>query len=455
MDGVVAAVDIGKTNMKVLAFDASGRILAERACRNAPLEGDVRHRYLRLDTDGAWRFLVGALRELTAEHAIEAVSVTTHGAAGVLVTDVGVALPPMDYEYGGYDVDRAEYEALRPPFEETLSPSVPRGLNLGRQIYHLFRHYRDEAATARAFLCYPQYWAWRLSGVMASEVTSLGTHTDLWNPRAGELSSMVDALGWRSLFPPLRRAYESLGKIDPQVAAATGLSREVQVFCGVHDSNASLSVHLKGRSQPFTVISTGTWVIVMAVGAQGRLEPSWDMLANVDVRGGLVPTARFMGGREFAALAGESPPSPSREDIAAIVEAGVYALPSFSDQGGPFAARAGRIEGPAPTSASGRAALATLYVALMTTLVMDRLGARGDIIVEGSFARGESFASVLAAAAPTRRVSIANAAGAAAGAAGLARWEQPSPPAPTAEMIGWEIPGLAGYQAHWLEMIEA
>ncbi len=32
-------------------------------------------------------------------------------------------------------------------------------------------------------LLYPQFWAWRLSGVMASEVTSLGCHSDLWLPQ--------------------------------------------------------------------------------------------------------------------------------------------------------------------------------------------------------------------------------------------------------------------------------
>jgi len=36
------------------------------------------------------------------------------------------------------------------------------------------------------------------------------------------------------------------------------------VFCGVHDSNASLLPHLGSRQAPFTIVSTGTWVILMA-----------------------------------------------------------------------------------------------------------------------------------------------------------------------------------------------
>ena len=112
------------------------------------------------------------------------------------------------------------------------------------------------------------------------------------------------------------------------------------------------------------MISTGTWVIIMAVGGTARLDPEADMLANVDVRGEPVPTARFMGGREYSVLAGDAPADADEADIAAIIASGALALPAFSDQGGPFAARKGVIEGKAPTTPKARAALATLYSAL-------------------------------------------------------------------------------------------
>ena len=41
MNGCVAVFDIGKTNIKVVAFDASGKVLAERARPNAPLAPDA------------------------------------------------------------------------------------------------------------------------------------------------------------------------------------------------------------------------------------------------------------------------------------------------------------------------------------------------------------------------------------------------------------------------------
>ena len=307
-----------------------------------------------------------------------------------------------------------------------------------------------EFAAARAFLAYPQYWSWRLSGVGATEFTSIGSHTDLWRPSEGRLSSMVDKLGWRRLFPPMRHAWDTLGTLRPEVAAATGLAPAVRVVCGAHDSNASLVPHLVSRRDPFTVISTGTWVIIMAVGGKARLDPKADMLANVDVRGQPVPTARFMGGREFAVLAGEAPADPDEADVAGAVASGALALPAFSDQGGPYAGRVGRIEGEAPKTPKARAALATVYTALMTAHMLKSLEAPGDLIVEGGFTRSPAFAAVLARLMSGRRVVVApTSAGAAAGAALLAHWGEPRDPPRLDPARAWNLPGLDAYRRRW------
>ena len=450
MNGCVAVFDIGKTNMKVVVFDAAGKVAAERGHPNASIPPDARWPYGRLQTEGAWAFLIGALKELGAQFPIEAISISAHGAAGVLVGDTDAAAPAVDYEF---DIDgdvAAEYDKLRPPFEETLSPNLPRGLNLGRQVFYLQRQFPAEFAAARAFLAYPQYWSWRLSGVPATEFTSIGSHTDLWRPIEGGLSSMVDKLGWRRLFPPMRKAWDTLGALKPEVAAATGLAPNVRVVCGAHDSNAALAPHLMSRREPFTVISTGTWVIIMAVGGKGRLDPKADMLANVDVRGSRVPTARFMGGREFAVLAGETPADADEADVAGVIASGALALPAFSDQGGPFAGRKGAIVGEAPATAKARAGLATLYAALMTAHLLQRLEAPGDLIVEGGFTRSPAFAAVLARLMAPRPVVIAPmSAGAAAGAAMLAHWGEPHEPPRLEPARAWALPGLEAYRDRW------
>jgi L-fuculokinase len=168
------------------------------------------------------------------------------------------------------------------------------------------------------------------------------------------------------------------------------------------------------------------------------------------VRGEPVPTARFMGGREFAVLAGEAPADPDEADVVGAVASGALALPAFSDQGGPYAGRVGRIEGEAPETPRARAALATVYTALMTAQLLQRLEAPGDLIVAGGFTRSPGFAAVLARLMPGRRVVVAPmSAGAAAGAALLAHWGDKREPPRLDPAPVWALPGLDAYRRRW------
>lgn len=72
-------------------------------------------------------------------------------------------------------------------------------------------------------------------------------------------------------------------------------------YTGIHDSNASLVPHLIAQTAPFTVLSTGTWFIAMAIGGDETvLDESKNTLINVNAFGDPVPSALFMGGRDRA-----------------------------------------------------------------------------------------------------------------------------------------------------------
>jgi sugar (pentulose or hexulose) kinase len=73
------------------------------------------------------------------------------------------------------------------------------------------------------------------------------------------------------------------------------------------------------------------------------------------------------------------------------------ALPAFA-LGGPFAGNAGTLENAASLTDSERAALATMYVALMTDLLIDILGGPPPTIyLDGPLARSRLFGSILSA----------------------------------------------------------
>ena len=453
MNGVTAVLDIGKTNVKVATFTRDGALVWERTMPNRIVPGPP---YPHADVEKIWTFLLGALEEANKVDGIAAIVPTTHGCAAALIDDSGLVLPVMDYEFAGVEEIEPFYAPLRPPFSQTFSPSLPLGLNLARQLTWQQRNCAEAFARAKYLLAYPQYWAWRLSGVTAVEVTLLGAHSDLWAPLQGEFSSVVSALDLRRLMPPRQPAYQRLAPIKTDIADTAGLGRDVGVFCGVHDSNASLLPHLSSRRAPFTIISTGTWVILMAPGLSvNGLDPADDTLANVDVEGRPVATARFMGGREYAAIAG-APGNPDPASLARVIASSVMALPCFAGQGGgvPFASRQGEIRG--EIAPADRLALATLYVALMSDLMLTRLGVTvGDLIVEGSLAANTAYAALIAALRPSQQVFAgSDVAGTARGAALLAQWPpQNVPPPPLIAAAPCAVDGLQAYRNAWTKAV--
>ena len=451
----VLVVDIGKTNAKVALVDAGTLAEIDVLTRpNAVLPGPP---YPHYDIAALWGFILDAIRQLHARHGAAALAVTTHGAAAALVdADGGLALPVLDYEHDGPDELAAAYDAIRPGFEETGSPRLPAGLNLGPQLFWQFRRFPEAAARTAAILPYPQYWSFRLSAVRATEATSLGTHTDLWDPYERRFSSLVARLGWERLMPPLRRAADVLGPVASDVAAATGLDPATPVFCGIHDSNASLLPHLLTRRPPFSVVSTGTWVIAMAIGGRAvALDPRRDTLINVNAFGDPVPSGRFMGGREWSRLMADRRPDATPADEAAVLDRRIMLLPAVEPGSGPFAGRAHAWTVPEASFGDGQRAVAvSWYLALMTGVCLEMIGAEGPACVEGPFAANRHFIEMLAATLPGGVIAVTGATtGTSAGAALLAL---PPPSAPP----GGERPdtrrrrGLAAYAARWRALAE-
>ncbi|MCP4298616.1 MAG: hypothetical protein GY786_23760 [Proteobacteria bacterium] len=400
-----AVFDIGKTNVKLSLFTSEGELLHNvNQANSVQQEGPFPH----CDTEKIWSWLLDSLSKLAKEFEIVDLVTVTHGATGALIDAAGeLVFPVMDYEFEIPQEFNDEYEKLRPSFKETFSPSVPVGLNFGRQIYWLQNEYPHEFARVSDILMYPQYWSFRLSGKRTNEVTSLGCHTDLWNPLNGCYSTLVSGMKWDSLFPAVTPTQDVLGVLKPELANQLGFSADCKIINGIHDSNASYFRHRKNRQGAFSVVSTGTWVICMAADQDIKtLDESLDTLANVDAYGEPVACSRFMGGREFEILAGEEGTSKKilEKDIESIIHSSASALPGFSKQGGPFSKISGELRG--EVHKFPKEALATLYCALMTDTCLDLIHAEGDLIIEGSFIKNSIYCRLLASLRPNQPVFI-------------------------------------------------
>jgi sugar (pentulose or hexulose) kinase len=451
--------DVGSTNIRAACINTDRDI--EWSATTTQFY-DFGTPYLHQQVDNIFAWLLDALREAAARFAIERIIPCTHGSSAVLVGDVAEVLPMMGYEAEPPSGIAAAYAEVAPPFDEVFAPINPAGLTLGRQLLWQQETHAAAFARARHLLTYPQYWAWRLTGVAASEVTSIGAQTHLWDPIARQPSSLARRMGWDRLMPPFRNAWDVLGPLRPHIAATAGLPADTPVHCGIHDSNANLLRYLGLGDRRWTLLSTGTWLITFNPSRDlTLLDPRRDTVSNTNVFGEPVASSRFMAGRELALVAGDALSATAGEaELAAVLGSGAMALPSFTDSGGPVPGSGGkgRIVGGEPLTPPQRKALALLYVALMSSESLDAVGAERRLIVDGPFAMEPLYGRLLAALRPGSEVLLSQARdGTTLGAALLPRCATNDLPPPTglAQAEATAVDGLLAHAGVWKRALGA
>ena len=461
-DGWTVVLDIGKTHSKATLWDDAGNCMAQRSRANPRL---TTGNSMSLDAAGIERWLRGVLSEFAKVGPVTAILPVAHGAGAALIRNGQLQYAPLDYEWPGASADRAAYNRQRDPFPATGSPALPGGLNIGMQLHWLESLHATDFRSMQ-IVPWAQYWAWLLCGVAASELTSLGCHTDLWRPYDRAPSHLAVRRGWADRLAPLKPANEVLGTLAPEWIRGTGLSRRVAVYCGMHDSNAAL---LAARSRPelqghdATILSTGTWFVAMRTpsgnGAHHAtlLPEERDCLLNVDVAGTPIPSARFMGGREIEMLAGadvaDSAVDASRlESAIKAVDAGEMIIPPCVPGVGPFpTAKSRALETQA--NAGDRTALAHLYAAMLADVSLELIGSHDTLLIDGRFSAAPVFVQALANLRPTTHVLVsADEHGVAHGALLLVNLKH-SESAPLQRVPPLAV-DMSGYRTRWRDAAE-
>lgn len=294
---VTAVFDIGKTNKKYFLF-------------NEALE-EIRHEYAELptitDEDGypcddpaaIVEWIEGTLDGLLGnpDFHVRAVNFSTYGATLVHLDAKGNPATPLYNYLKPFPSELAsKFQCTYGAAEHDLATASPflGMLNSGLQLYWL-KHERPELfRNIRHTLHFPQYLAYVLTGEMVTEPTSVGCHTKLWDFNRSEYHSWVEAEGLRHLFPdmvPTSTSFE-----------VTRKGKTFNVGVGIHDSSSALAAYLMRSSDPFLLVSTGTWSISMNPFTQERLtleELERDCLNYLTPSGNPVKASRLFLGHEL------------------------------------------------------------------------------------------------------------------------------------------------------------
>jgi rhamnulokinase len=162
-------------------------------------------------------------------------------------------------------------------------------------IYQLTAHlaeFPEQWERAAKWLTLPEYFQYRLTGVMAEEYTEAST-TQLLDVRARAWSAEIaSALGLDlKKFPPIVPSGTELGKLLPEVSQEVGLENTQVIAPACHDTGSAVA-GIPFPHDGLVFISSGTWSLVGTVllnpvvrGDEGR---------NFTNEGGVAGSIRFL-----------------------------------------------------------------------------------------------------------------------------------------------------------------
>jgi L-fuculokinase len=294
---MTAVFDIGKTNKKLFVFDDAFQVMHERSVHLSETQDEDEFPCEDLQTLTRW--MKDSLSEITTHHKlpITKINFSAYGASLVHLDKSGNPVAPL------YNYLKPFPENLKAKFyshygseetvaQETASP-VLGNLNSGMQLYRLKYERPEVFQKTKVSLHLPQYLASIFHGHFLSEITSIGCHTQLWDFKKQAYHHWVIEEQLDMLFPPI--AHGNLMLPLP--------SNGFRILCGIglHDSSAALIPYLASFTEPFILLSTGTWCIALNPFQDSPLtsmELQQDCLCYLSYQGKPVKASRLFLGHE-------------------------------------------------------------------------------------------------------------------------------------------------------------
>jgi len=294
---VIAIFDVGKTNKKLFLFDEQYKRVHEQSQTFEETTDEDGFPCEDVDALGSWIWKKFWEISLLEDFKILGVNFSAYGASLVYLNDYRKPISPL------YNYLKPYPEKLKKQFyntyggesliaKQTASP-VLGSLNSGLQFYRLKHEKPDIYQQVKYALHLPQYLSFIVSSRTASDITSVGCHTHLWDFQKHKYHQWVYKEEMRTKFPPIYRG--------DKIVSIVNDSRKVPIGIGLHDSSAALIPYLTSFTEPFVLLSTGTWCISLNPFNHTLLsdyELHQDCLCYLSYEGKPVKASRLFAGYE-------------------------------------------------------------------------------------------------------------------------------------------------------------
>jgi sugar (pentulose or hexulose) kinase len=292
---VITIFDIGKTNKKIFLFDENYDLVYEKSevlPETTDEDGDPCE-----NVEALSKWIIGSLNEVLAnkDFEVKAVNFATYGASFVFVNNDGTSALPLYNYLKKYpeDLKKKFYDKYGGETAFSLATASPvlGSLNSGMLLYRLKNEKPKIFSKIKYALHLPQYISFLISKITYSDLTSIGCHTNLWDFKEGKYHSWLSAEGIEKKLAPIIPANHT-NEIEIK-------KKKIQIGIGLHDSSAALIPYLMNFSEPFALISTGTWCITLNPFNQSSLtetELKQDCLCYLQYNGHTVKASRLFAG---------------------------------------------------------------------------------------------------------------------------------------------------------------
>ena len=272
MKKLVLIFDCGATNVRVIAINKQGEIVASKSFPNQTRE-DPDYKGGRIwDLDEIWEKLCAASKEVVSKidkQAIVAVTTTTFGVDGTFLDKKGKLLYPVI----SWQCERTE------PIMQNIGKYIPlselykfNGINAYsfntiNKLIWFKENLPQLLSEADSFLFMPSLINFKLSGKKRNDITMLGTSMLSSLDNRGLSTEILGKIGFPAyLFGSIGEASEMAGEVTPLASEQTGLPKGTMVCLAGHDTQFAIFGSGADTNQP--VLSSGTWDILMVRSTQ-------------------------------------------------------------------------------------------------------------------------------------------------------------------------------------------
>lgn len=292
---VIAIFDIGKTNKKLLLFDADYRVVMEESTQLPETTDEDGFPCEDINALTKWVNVSFDRVKRDKRFTIKALNFSAYGASLVYLDKGSNVIAPL------YNYLKPLAAAIQSQFydkyggetmlaKETASP-VLGNLNSGMQLYRLKYEKPRIFSDTRWAVHLPQYLSFIFCRAINSDITSIGCHTNLWDFQQNRYHNWVFEEGIGERLPPVVGSTSVAGYTEERIPVGPGL----------HDSSAALIPYLSSFNEPFVLLSTGTWCISLNPFNHSPLssqELKHDCLCYLAYDGKPVKASRLFAGHE-------------------------------------------------------------------------------------------------------------------------------------------------------------